>query len=110
MTPLRACAGATILGTVVVFLHAAVAHTGSSPAYFPYPPAVIPADLDQEIQRVQGEVDQWQEPSEILVLALNRTTRHWNTHVCRGWQNPPCPPLSKGGFVTVDHVYESCVV
>ena len=57
MTPLRACAGATILGIVVVFVHAACAQTGSSPVYFPYPPGVIPADLDQEIQRVQGEVD-----------------------------------------------------
>src|SRR6266446_331792 len=57
MTPLRAFAGATILGIVVVFVHAACAQTGSSPVYFPYPPGVIPADLDQEIQRVQGEVD-----------------------------------------------------
>ena len=58
MTPLRAFAGATILGMVVVFVHAAFAQTGSSPAYFPYPPGVVPADLDQEVQRVQGEVDQ----------------------------------------------------
>src|SRR5712692_2206289 len=57
MTPLRACIGATILGMVVVFVHAACAQTGSAPAYFPYPPGVIPADVDQEIQRVQGEVD-----------------------------------------------------
>ena len=57
MTPLRACAGATILGMVVVFVHAACAQTESSPAYFPYPPGVIPTDVDQEIQRVQGEVD-----------------------------------------------------
>src|SRR5882724_1466325 len=58
MTPLRAFAGATILGIIVVFAHAAFAQTGSSPAYFPYPPGVIPADLDQEVQQVQGEVDQ----------------------------------------------------
>ena len=57
MTPLRACAGPTILGMVVVFVHAAFAQTGSSPAYFPYPPGVIPADVDQEVQRIQGEVD-----------------------------------------------------
>jgi hypothetical protein len=57
MTPLRACAGATIPGIVVVFVHAAFAQTGSSPAHFPYPPRVIPADLVQEVQRVQGEVD-----------------------------------------------------
>jgi hypothetical protein len=57
MTPLRACVGATILGMIAVFAHAAFAQTRSSPAYFPYPPGVIPADLDQEVQRVQGEVD-----------------------------------------------------
>jgi hypothetical protein len=57
MTPLRAFGGATILAMVVVIVHAAFAQTGSAPAYFPYPPGVIPADLDQEVQRVQGEVD-----------------------------------------------------
>jgi len=38
MTPLRAFAGATILGIVVAFVHAAFAQTASSPAYLPYPP------------------------------------------------------------------------
>jgi cytochrome c peroxidase len=77
MTPLRACAGATILGMVVVFLHAAFAQTGSSPAYFPYPPGVISADLDQEIQRVQREVDQifQQALAQWRALPINSSTR-----------------------------------
>jgi cytochrome c peroxidase len=77
MTPLRACAGATILGMIVVFLHAAFAQTGSSPAYFPYPPGVIPADLDQEIQRVQGEVDLifQQALAQWRALPINPSTR-----------------------------------
>ena len=77
MTPLRACAGATILGMVVVFVHAACAQTGSAPAYFPYPPGVIPADVDQEIQRVQGEVDHifQQALAQWRALPINSSTR-----------------------------------
>jgi cytochrome c peroxidase len=77
MTPLRAFAGATILGMVAVFFHAAVAQPGSSQAYFPYPPGVLPADLEQEIQRVQGEVDQifQQALAQWRALPINPSTR-----------------------------------
>jgi hypothetical protein len=62
---------------VVVFVHAGFAQTGSAPAYFPYPPGVIPADLDQEIQRVQGEVDQifQQAFAQWRALPINPSTR-----------------------------------
>jgi len=62
---------------VVVFVHAVFAQPGSAPAYFPYPPGVIPADLDQEVQRVQGEVDQifQQALAQWRALPINPSTR-----------------------------------
>jgi cytochrome c peroxidase len=45
--------------------------------YFPYPPAVIPADLEKEIKRVQGEVDQIEKKalSQWKALPINSSTR-----------------------------------
>jgi cytochrome c peroxidase len=54
ITLITACA--TVLGAVIVFYSGSIQGGKPPPVYNPYPPGILPPDLDSEIERVRREV------------------------------------------------------